>query len=56
MFTIDTDLCLKYYRTARYRVRYVMIVLVELRCTDCTNKLLKQRILAKTLTDVTSAR
>ena len=34
---IGADLCLKYYRALRYRVRCEMIV-VERRCTDCTNK------------------
>ena len=28
-------LCLKYYRAPRYRMRYVVIVLVERRCTGC---------------------
>ena len=32
------DFCLKYYRAPRYRVRYVMIVLVELKCIGCANK------------------
>ena len=31
---IDADLCLKYYRA----LRCVLIDIVELRCTDCTNK------------------
>ena len=31
-------LCLKYYRAPRYRMRCVRIVLVERRCTGCTNK------------------
>ena len=35
---VGDDLCLKYYRDPRHRVRCVMIVIVELRCTDCTNK------------------
>ena len=32
------DLGLKYYRTSRYRMRYVIIVLVERKCTGCTYK------------------
>ena len=31
-------LCLKYYRAPRYRMRCVIIVLVERRCAGCTNK------------------
>ena len=45
---IHPDLSLKYYRAPRYRVSYVMIVLVERRCTDCTIHFLKQRIFIKT--------
>ena len=30
--------CSKYYRASRYRMRCVTIVLVERRCTGCTNK------------------
>ena len=38
-YTADgADLCLKYYRAPRYRLRCVIIVLVERRCTGCTNK------------------
>ena len=44
--------CLKYYRAPKYRMRYVIIVLVERRCPGCKNKrsslLGKQRILTKT--------
>ena len=54
----DADHCLKYYRASRYHMRCVMIVLVERKCIDCTNKylhLLKQRIFTNTLTEVTNA-
>ena len=35
--TFDADLYLKYYRAPRCGANCVKIVLVELRCTDCTN-------------------
>ena len=45
-------LCLKYYNAPSYRMRYVIIVLVERRRTGCKNKwsslLRKQRIFTKT--------
>ena len=31
-------LCLNYYRAPWYRMRYIIIVLVERRCTGCKNK------------------
>ena len=38
IITIGAYLYLKYYRAPRFHVRCVIIVLVEWRCTDCTNK------------------
>ena len=38
MTVSDADLYLKYYRAPRYRGRCVMIVIVELRFSDYTNK------------------
>ena len=35
---VGADLCLKYYRAPRYRMRCVIIVLIERKCTGCTNK------------------
>ena len=52
------DLCLKYYRVSKYRTRCVIIVLVERRCTGCTNKwysLLETTYIYKDFNGVTCA-
>ena len=62
LFYINTRWCgflySKYYRAPRYRMRFVIIVFVEQRCTGCTNKsssLLKTTYIYKDFNGVTYA-